>query len=114
MSVFVPQANYNEIEGRKRSSTRRKTSSVLVKLRSEDSDKMIQSLSSHIISEQKWPLQVSGSTPRKISSYTMNESILFMPPSPAATSMTASQLQQWLVPNQQFPYASDYAKRVVW
>jgi hypothetical protein len=35
---------------------------------------------------------------------TMNESSLFFlpPPSPATTSMTASQLQQWIVPNQQY------------
>lgn len=38
MSVFVPPSNYNEIaEGRKRSSTRRKASAMLVKIRSEDS-----------------------------------------------------------------------------
>jgi hypothetical protein len=37
MSVFVPSSEYSEIDGRKRSTARRKASSVLVKFRSEDS-----------------------------------------------------------------------------
>lgn len=52
---------------------------------------------------EKWPSLISGGTPRKVSSHTMNEGFFFVaPPSPATASMTASQFQQWLLPTQQF------------
>ncbi|CAD5215786.1 unnamed protein product [Bursaphelenchus okinawaensis] len=103
MSVFVPPATYNDI------GARRKQSSVIVKFR-DDSDavsiqeRMIQSMSSYLMSEQRW-LQNPLAPLRKISSYTLSEGLLFLPPpSPANLTVQSyhsppspSASSQWIV-----------------
>ncbi|CAD5221747.1 unnamed protein product [Bursaphelenchus xylophilus] len=103
MSVFVPPATYSEI------SARRKHSSVIVKFR-DDSDngsiqeRMIQSMSSYLMNEHRWS-QNALSPLRKISSYTLSEGLLFLPP-PSPTNLTAQSFHspstpssnQWTLP----------------
>ncbi|KAI6214819.1 hypothetical protein M3Y94_00313000 [Aphelenchoides besseyi] len=109
MSVFVAPTSVNEIdvEHRKRSVARRKAS-MLVKFRGDEHqfpERMIQSLSSNLMADQRWQ-STSLSSTRKISSFTMNDSLIFLQPqSPATISVHSynpyAQKTEWIVPTAQ-------------